>query len=315
MYDEFIITPWGSPMLDVLIKAFSFIFIIVVGYLLKRYGVLQRSDSIALSKIMMNLTLPAAVITGFASFEVEHSLLVLVLIGFVCNVLLLSAGFFIARKRNNETKVFYMINSPGYNIGCFTLPYVQSFLGPVGIVATCLFDAGNSVICTGGSYVAASNAIGITTGLKNTFKRLFSSIPFDVYVLLLVAALCGYHLPGRLIIMTSIIGNANPFIAMLIIGMMLEININRSQLKDVYKVLALRYGAGAVFAALFYYCTPLPLDIRQVLAVAVFAPVSSLAPMFTSRCSSLGSVSSFTGSLSIFISIIIITTLLTLMQG
>ncbi|NDL64098.1 AEC family transporter [Enterobacteriales bacterium SAP-6] len=303
-------------MLDVLLKAFSFFLIIVAGYLLKQYGMLQRSDSVALSKIMMNLTLPAAVINGFASFEVDHSLLVLVLIGFVCNILLMYGGYLIARKRDNETKAFYMINSPGYNIGCFTLPYVQGFLGPVGIVATCLFDAGNSVICTGGSYVAASNATGKSSGLKNTFKRLFSSVPFDVYMLLLAAALCGYHLPSQVTILTSIVGNANPFIAMLIIGMMLEINIDRSQLKHVYKVLALRYGAGALFAVLFYFYTPLPLEIRQVLAVAVFAPGSALSPMFTSRWSvPLGSVSSFTGSLSIFISIIIITTLLTLMQA
>ncbi|TCL04262.1 hypothetical protein EZJ58_2375 [Sodalis ligni] len=301
-------------MIDVLIKAFSFFLIIVVGYLLKKYGVLQRSDSIALSKIMMNLTLPAAVINGFSSFNVDHSLLILVVIGFVCNILLLFAGFMLSRKRDNDTKVFYMINSPGYNIGCFTLPYVQSFLGPVGIVATCLFDAGNSIICTGGSYVAASNAIGTSTGLKSTFQRLFSSIPFDVYVLLLLAALFGYHLPSQVTILTTMVGNANPFIAMLIIGMMLEINIDRSQLRSVYKVLVLRYAAGALFSALFYFCTPLPLEIRQVLAVTVFAPVSSLAPVFTARASKFGSVSSFTGSISVFISIIIITTLLTLMH-
>ncbi len=301
-------------MVDVLIKAFSFFLIIVVGYCLKKYGVLQRSDSIALSKIMMNLTLPAAVITGFASFNVDHSLLILVVMGFVCNILLLFIGYILSRKRDNDTKVFYIINSPGYNIGCFTLPYVQSFLGPVGIVATCLFDAGNSIICTGGSYVAASNAIGVSAGLKSSFKRLFSSIPFDVYVLLLIAALYGYHLPGQMIIFTSIVGNANPFIAMLIIGMMLEINIDRTQWRNVYKVLLLRYSAGAVFSALFYFCTPLPLEIRQVLAVTVFAPVSSLAPVFTARCSKFGSVSSFAGSLSVFISIIIITALLTVMH-
>jgi len=301
-------------MLEVLIKAFSFFFIIVIGYLLKKYGILQRSDSVALSKIMMNLTLPAAVITGFASFTVDHSLLILVLIGFVCNIILLYAGYLIARKRDNDTKVFFMINTPGYNIGCFTLPYVQGFLGPAGVVATCLFDAGNSVICTGGSYVAAANATGKNTGLKNTFKRLFSSIPFDVYMILLVAALCGFHLPTQVTILTSIIGNANPFLAMLIIGMMLEINIDRTQLNNVYTLLAMRYGAGALFSALFYFYTPFPLEIRQVLAVAVFAPLSSLAPIFTSRGSKLGAVSSFTGSISVFLSIIIITTLLTLMK-
>lgn len=301
-------------MIDVLIKAFSFFLIIVVGYLLKTYGVLQRSDSIALSKIMMNLTLPAAVITGFASFKVDRSLLILVILGFLCNILLLCVGFLLGRKRDNDTKAFYMINSPGYNIGCFTLPYVQSFLGPAGIVATCLFDAGNSIMCTGGTYVAAANAVGISTGLKSAAVRLFSSIPFDIYVLMLIIALFGYRPPSQVAILTSIIGNANPFIAMLIIGMMLEININPSQFRHVVKIMAVRYSAGAVFAALFYFATPLPLNVRQVLAVVVFAPVSSLAPVFTARCGKLGAVSSFAGSLSVFISIIIITTLLTFMH-
>ncbi|MCL2896143.1 AEC family transporter [Brenneria tiliae] len=303
-------------MVDVLIKAFSFVFVIIIGYWLKQRGVLQRSDSLALSKIMMNITLPAAVITGFASFKVDHSLLILVALGLGCNLLLMGAGYWIARKGPDEKKAFYMINSPGYNIGCFTLPYVQSFLGPVGIVATCLFDAGNSVICTGGSYVAASHATGRSAGLKNTFKRLFSSIPFDVYMLLLIAALFDLYLPSQITLITSTIGNANPFLAMLIIGMMLEININRAALANVAKVLLLRYSAATLFAVAFYYYTPLPLEIRQVLAVAVFSPVSSLAPLFTSRFSVMyASVSSFANSLSVIISITIMTTLLTLMQS
>lgn len=248
-------------MLDVLIKAFSFLLIIMIGYGLKRKGVLQLSDSVALSKIMMNLTLPAAVITGFASFQVDFSLLILVVMGLGCNLLLLLAGYWMGRRKENGVKAFYMINTPGYNIGCFTLPYVQSFLGPAGIIA----------------------------------------------------ALLGFHLPSQVTILTGIIGNANPFIAMLIIGCMLEINIDRTQLKHAYKVLLVRYGITAIFAALFYFATPLPLEIRQVVAVAVFAPVSSLSPVFTSRLSTLGSVSSFAGSLSVFISIIIITSLLTVM--
>lgn len=303
-------------MIDVLIKAFSFVFVIIIGYLLKQRGVLQRSDIIALSRIMMNITLPAAVITGFVSFKVDHSLLILVLLGLGCNILLMGAGYFIARNSPDDKKAFYMINSPGYNIGCFTLPYVQSFLGPAGIVATCLFDAGNSIICTGGSYVAASHATGRSAGLKSTVKRLFSSVPFDVYMLLLITALCGLHLPSQVMLITSTIGNANPFLAMLIIGMMLEININRAALANVLRVLLIRYSIASAFAVLFYYYTPFPLEIRQVLAVVVFSPVSSLAPLFTSRFSGMfASVSSFTNSVSVIISITVITTLLTLMKS
>lgn len=176
-------------MVDVLIKAFSFILVIIIGYQLKQRGVLQPESGTALSKLMMNFTLPAAVITGFASFQVDHSLLILVAFGLGCNLLLLGIGYMIGRRRPEGLKAYYMINSPGYNIGCFTLPYVQSFLGPVGIVATCLFDAGNSVICTGGRFAAASAATGRSSGWLNIIKRLFSSVPFDVYVFLMIAAL------------------------------------------------------------------------------------------------------------------------------
>lgn len=301
-------------MVDVLVKAFSFVLVIIIGYQLKRRGVLTPEIGTALSKLMMNFTLPAAVITGFASFQVDHSLLTLAALGLGCNLLLLAIGYVIGRRRQDGVKAFYMINSPGYNIGCFTLPYVQSFLGPVGIVATCLFDAGNSVICTGGSYAAASAATGRSSGWINIVKRLFSSVPFDVYVLLTVVAVIGWRLPPQLTLVVSTIGNANPFIAMLIIGMLLEIKIDRSQLKHVVHILLLRYGSASAFAVLFYFFTPLPLEVRQVLAVVVFAPLSSLSPLFTSRFSAnLAVVASFTNSISIIISIVIITLLLTTM--
>ncbi|WP_192458477.1 AEC family transporter [Musicola keenii] len=302
-------------MVDVLIKALSFILVIVIGYQLKQRGILQQQSASALSKLMMNFTLPAAVITGFASFKVDHSLLILVALGLGCNLVLLGVGYLIGRRRPEGLKAFYMINSPGYNIGCFTLPYVQSFLGPVGIVATCLFDAGNSVICTGGSFAVASAATGKSSGWLNIVKRLFSSVPFDVYVLLMIAALMGWHLPSQITLLVSTLGNANPFVAMLIIGMLLEVNIDRSQLKHVLTVLLLRYTSAAAFASLFYFFTPLPLEIRQVLAVVVFAPLSSLSPLFTARFNgNLAVVASFANSLSIMISILTITTLLTTMQ-
>ena len=49
-----------------------------------------------------------------------------------------------------------MLNSCGYNIGNFTLPFIQSFLGPVGVITTSLFDTGNACICLGDAYSVAS---------------------------------------------------------------------------------------------------------------------------------------------------------------
>lgn len=67
-------------------------------------------------------------------------------------------------------QAFNIINFSGYNIGCFTLPFIQSFIGPAGVVATCLFDAGNSVMCTGATYSIAKAAAG---GKEGTTVRGF----------------------------------------------------------------------------------------------------------------------------------------------
>ena len=52
-----------------------------------------------------------------------------------------------------------MLNFSGYNIGAFTLPFIQNFLGSFGVIAICMFDVGNSISCTGGSYALTTMAI------------------------------------------------------------------------------------------------------------------------------------------------------------
>lgn len=59
----------------VLAKSSAFLFILAAGYLLKRFGVFGKKDYAVLSKVVLNLTLPAAVITNFAAMEWSAQLL------------------------------------------------------------------------------------------------------------------------------------------------------------------------------------------------------------------------------------------------
>ncbi len=103
---------------------------------------------------------------------------------------MLAAGYFLARKKSKKEKAFYMMNTSGYNIGAFTMPFVQSFLSPFCMVAACMFDVGNAIMCTGGSYALLSSTLlqeGKQRGrAASFFKKLFSSVSFDAYLLLLV---------------------------------------------------------------------------------------------------------------------------------
>ncbi|NRW04695.1 putative permease [Clostridium beijerinckii] len=89
---------------DILIKAFSFILIIAIGYSFKRIGVFGPKDYKIITKIIMNITLPCALITGFANFKMDTSMLFIILLGFLGNIIMSFVGFVLARNKDNKEK-------------------------------------------------------------------------------------------------------------------------------------------------------------------------------------------------------------------
>ena len=139
-------------MAEVLTKAGVLLAIIALGYLLKRGGLFRRTDYEVVSKIVFRITLPCAVATAFfEGFEPNPTLFIVTLLGLLTGVLLWAGAFLSTRGRGEESRAFYTQNLPGYNIGAFTLPFVQSFVGSFGVVTACMFDMGNSLMCTGGT--------------------------------------------------------------------------------------------------------------------------------------------------------------------
>ena len=100
---------------------------------------------------------------------------------------------------------------------------------------------------------------------------------------------------------------------MLMIGMMFEIKFRYDYLSKAGFILIIRYIASSILAFIFYRFMPFPLEIRQVLVIAVFAPVSALSAVFTEKCDGDVGIAGFASSASIIISITIITILLVTM--
>lgn len=70
-------------MAEILMKAASFVAIIAMGYCLRRAGFFKESDFGLLSKIVLKITLPAAIVTNFSKIELDPSMLGLALPGFL----------------------------------------------------------------------------------------------------------------------------------------------------------------------------------------------------------------------------------------
>ena len=301
-------------MPDILTRAGSFVAIILLGILLKRIGVFKESDFGLLSKICIRITLPAAIITSFAGKVIDPAMLSLLLMGMGCGVLYVALGYLLNLRRGREQQAFDMLNLAGYNIGCFTMPFAQSFLGPVGVITTSLFDSGNAFVCLGGSFGAAvSVKEGKGFDLRRIIRALVTSVPFMTYLIMVAMNLLRIPVPGMVVECAGIIGGANSFMAMFMIGVGFKLSGNRQQIGAVVRILSVRYAVAAALAAVFYFLLPFSLEVRQTLVILAFSPIGSSVPSFTAEMGGDVGMSSAINSVAIVISICIYVVLLGVM--
>ena len=301
-------------MQEILSRAGCFVAIIVMGYILRKKNFFKEGDFTVLSKIVLRITLPAAIVSSFAGKEIDLALLSLALISIFVGIIYMFVMFVLNAKRGKEAQAFELLNTSGYNIGNFTLPFVQSFLGPMGVITTSLFDVGNACICLGGAYSVASivKGCGKFSPLK-ILKALSKSVAFDTYVLMVLLVIFDLQLPKVVVSFADIIASANAFLPMLMIGVGFKLSGDKSQIGSIVRILTVRYSIAALVAVGCYYLLPFALEVRQALVILAFSPIASSVPPFTGELKGDVGLSSAINSISILCSIVIIVTLLVVM--
>ena len=253
-------------MFDVLIKALGFVIVIVIGFLLKQFRILKKEDGYTLATIIMNVTLPCALFSNANGITINGAMIVLILMGIILNVLMVAIGYFVSNGKSAPTRAAYMINCSGYNIGNFVLPFVQAFFPGMGVAYLCMFDVGNALMGLGGTFAIASSVVSSEQKLSvsNVIKKLFSSIPFDVYIVIFFLALFKIKIPAPILSITDFIGAGNGFLAMLMIGLLLEIKISHDDFKDLISILSYRLLGNMLLMALCFFLLPLPLLAKKI---------------------------------------------------
>ena len=303
-------------METVLVKAFGFLFMIALGFVLKRMGLFSLDDSGLLSRIVLKITLPMAIISNFRGLELNRSYLLVIGVGFGVHIVAIAVVLLLTRKKSPAHKAFYIINTSGYNIGLCTLPYMSSFFAADAVALVCMFDVGNAIMCFGITFTIAMMIAKGKEGIngKEILKTLFSSMPFVTYLVMILLCAGNIQLPEPVYTVAGMIGQANAFLAMLLIGILFEPKINQSELKDMAGVFLLRMVLGIAFALLIYYFLPIPLMYRQILAIIVFSPILSVAPIYTERCGYNRSVAAVLNSFMLPFSMVVMTILLILLK-
>jgi len=301
-------------MEEIILKAGCYIAIIILGFVLRRTGFFDEHAFPVLSKLVIRVTLPAAIIANAVGREIDLGMLVIVLLGFGGGVLYMLFGWLLNRKNSREEQAFHILNIPGYNIGTFALPFTQSFLGSLGMLTTSLFDVGNAFVCLGGAYgVASAVKDGKGFDMKRILKALGLSVPFLAYIITVSMNLLHIPIPQVLGDLAGIIASANVFLAMLMIGVGFRLDLDFSQIGKIIRILLVRYGVATALALCYYFLLPFDLETRQTLVILAFSPIGSAVPGFTAELKGDVGLSCTVNSLAIVISIVIMVTLLTVM--
>ena len=211
----------------------------------------------------------------------------------------------IARGGDLATRGLYALNVSSYNIGCFVLPFVQSFLPPEALVGVSMFDAGNCPVNSGVAYaIVSARSSGQRVRLGFVLDKLVHSVPFMTYLTLMVLSILGITLPEPVYQVASTVGGANTFLAMLMIGMLFEVRVEKEDRRLILEILAVRYGCSLAMAALVWVL-PLPLLIRQVSVLAMMAPIPSVTMVYCEKCGCKPSLYGVLNSLSIAVSLLL----------
>ena len=292
-------------MSNVLTQTIVYVVLLFAGYGLKKAGIFKVEDTDFLKKVILYLTMPAMAVNGLKDLELQPSFLWCFLVGFGTSTILMLVGMAATRKKSPEEKVMYLFNLNTYNIGNFAIPFLTGLLSTDGFAALCLFDIGVAIYLYGIDYSLAEAVKGGKSrfSLKFLLKKIFTSPITDMYLLMILLAALHLRLPEPVLKLASVMGNANAFLAMLSIGILFELKLDRKNLREMVKFFALRYGTILVIMAGVILFIPFSPDIRQAICVLLAAPVASIAPLLTQNAGGDGAKAAQINSVSILLGI------------
>ena len=300
-------------MVNVLLRSLGFLLVILATFTLKKVGMFRKEDGQFLAKLMMNVTMPCVLLSAGKNIEFSPQLLIAFGLGICSNLILIACGLTSASltRYDSKTKGIYVINCAGFNVGSFALPFVQYFFDSSVLSYLCMFDIGNAIMGLGinntiGGAVAKT---GEKPSVQGTIKNLFSNPPFSVYLIVIFFAILHISLPEGLLTVVSIAGNANAFVTMGMIGLLLEISMPKGDVGKTFQVLLTRLIGQAIVSLLIWFLLPLPEQAKMILILCIVTPITSVAPVFTKKMVGDSDIPAAANSLSVPIALGIMTAL------
>jgi predicted permease len=286
--------------------------IIIIGYVFKRVNLIKEEDGESLSRIIFNITLPALIINTFNTIVIDFSLILITIIGIVYGLFMALLGGVVFKNEDRKTRGMLSMLVPSFNIGLFAYPLVEAIWGHEGIKYFGMFDVGNSLVVFGVSYIVAGYFSSEKSDLTfaSISGKLLKSVPLLSYIIVFVLAVSDLHFPGIVLDVTKILARANMPLSLLLLGVYLSFSLDANHLKNIIKVLAVRYLMGIVVGTTFFFIMPFDTMFKYTMLIGFLLPIPTAviqyAIEFDYDKNFVGTVANITILLSFFLVWIIV---------
>jgi hypothetical protein len=250
--------------------------IIAIGYGSKKLGLLKKEDAQPLSVLLIDIMLPALIITSFSQVEITKSLGLMSLSACIILSILFLLGWILSRHKNKKTAKTFTLLMGTYWGATLAFPFILGVYGEAGFQIFVFYDIVQAVVVS--TFVPL-----LVEGKKNigeSLSRLARNPLFLSLIIALVMNLFNFSsdFTDRLF---DLISQGITFVGLMIVGLNLEFQVDRwkSPLFIIGTKIIIGFTLALSLAALFGF-TGLQ---RTILILAATLPPSLMAMIFSQK--------------------------------
>ncbi|WP_375447910.1 AEC family transporter [uncultured Fibrella sp.] len=250
--------------------------IVGLGFSLKHWGVISEQDGKVVSRLLMHTTFPALMIVSTLHVPLTAALVAIPFVSIGLGSALLLLAWFMLADQPVRLRGVLTIGVGAFNIGLFGFPIVEGIWGRDALVYAVLYDIGNTVVIFGivypiGYYFASGGVDRPPVGA--ILRRVMRLPPFLGMLLGLTLNVLSIDLPPVAFNALDTLAKANKPLVLLLLGIYLSFQLEKTQQFAIFRLLALRYAGCFAAIALLYVVLPDPTLLRTTLTVCCLLPV------------------------------------------
>ena len=161
----------------ILEKTLPLIIIFLIGYFLKRKGVLEKKDSKVFSKLLINLVIPVVIINSFSTINLKGDLIYLPISALIIVSLLTILGYLFAGtlKLKGKTRGAFITAFPTLEGGTIGYAFMLAAFGELGLSRIVLFDFANAIFLFTVVYFISCSFGKSSVNLKEPFVKFLKT--------------------------------------------------------------------------------------------------------------------------------------------